>query len=198
MPNWCYNKLVITGAGSADVRAFLQKHGEAAHIPASQRFCYDWIVPEPREEEQPPAPPKPSSDAIRDQIAAAQTVDELRAALTHLTPEPAPTGHDWYTWRLTRWGCKWDTSDVDVNDSDPDQIIIRWESPWSPPRKAIRAFAYQFQTAEFTHTFGEPGCDFGGHDYYEGGVCVESEDTDFSATEWFDPADYADDDADEE
>lgn len=43
----------------------------------------------------------------------------------------------WYEWRLDHWGVKWDVSDDDLEIND-DDLMVRWEAPWSAPIPVIR------------------------------------------------------------
>lgn len=43
----------------------------------------------------------------------------------------------WYGWRIKNWGCKWEMSDVEVDDPCPNgdnryYFELRYQTPWSP------------------------------------------------------------------
>jgi len=45
---------------------------------------------------------------------------------------------DWYEWRINNWGTKWDVGCQDDNDitydpSNPNEVILYFNSAWSPP-----------------------------------------------------------------
>lgn len=71
---------------------------------------------------------------------------------------------DWYDWAVAKWGTKWNSSDVDVEDSD-----ITFTTAWSPPRPVIEKLSELFPSIEITHIYFEPGTELAGEDVYYGG-----------------------------
>jgi hypothetical protein len=51
---------------------------------------------------------------------------------------------DWYDWCVAHWGCKWNTSNLQVITAAPDLIDIAFETAWSAPEPALAALAAQF------------------------------------------------------
>lgn len=80
---------------------------------------------------------------------------------------------NWYNWRVTNWGTKWDVSDEGlefVDNDDGTASIQGWfDSAWSPPIEAYQAFDEQMDNCYITASFYEPGMDFGGFYESEGG-----------------------------
>lgn len=52
----------------------------------------------------------------------------------------APT---WYEWRCEHWGCKWNAcnSEISEDESDEEDIIVNFETPWGPPTEWCQALA---------------------------------------------------------
>jgi hypothetical protein len=65
---------------------------------------------------------------------------KFRMESIHTTPSELldDNGDDgWYGWRRKNWGCKWDMSDVELDEPYQDiegkhYIELRYQTPWSP------------------------------------------------------------------
>jgi hypothetical protein len=89
------------------------------------------------------------------------------------TTSPSETGNDWYSWRVSNWGTKWDISDegLEYNEVDEDTAeITGWfDSAWAPPIGAYEQFADSFDNCSLEASYHEPGMDFAGFWSVEGG-----------------------------
>lgn len=49
----------------------------------------------------------------------------------------------WYEWHLEHWGCKWNAcnSEISEDESDEEDIIVYFETPWGPPTEWCQALA---------------------------------------------------------
>ena len=57
---------------------------------------------------------------------------------------PVPEGlsdNETYFWCLENWGVKWDVMNADADIDGDDQIILRFDSPWEPPRQWLNHMA---------------------------------------------------------
>ena len=84
-------------------------------------------------------------------------------------------GEDWYNWRFSNWGTKWDVGGEDalVARYELNEVVLSFDSAWSPPIEF-----YQFLTDEhgfdIRASYFEPGMAFCGDwidgmdNYYEG------------------------------
>lgn len=75
-------------------------------------------------------------------------------------------GDNWYNWRLTNWGCKWDV-DMDglefTDNSDGTSAITGgFSSPWSPPVTAYETFSADMDNCHIEAYYEEGGMDFAG------------------------------------
>ena len=69
------------------------------------------------------------------------------------TEEREKYGEDnWYDWSIKNWGCKWNASDVMV---DEDSQTFAFTTPWSAPIKIIEAFAKIVPDMSFVWTFAD-------------------------------------------
>jgi hypothetical protein len=70
------------------------------------------------------------------------------------------TGYfDWYSWRCTYWGCKWD-ADSDEGAYKGDEEEIEFETPWAPPKGVMDEIAAKYPDLKFTWHCDEESCAF--------------------------------------
>lgn len=73
---------------------------------------------------------------------------------------------DWWTWRVSNWGTKWDISDEGLeftDNGDGTSEITGWfDSAWAPPIEAYNAFLDDMDNCSITASYHEPGMDFAG------------------------------------
>lgn len=104
-------------------------------------------------------------------------------SIEKLFPMPN-TETDWYNWRTTNWGTKWDLSDVQL-DNQGEFVQLTFETAWGPPLEAFDKISKDYPSLNFAMTFREPGMDFFGKAEFKNGknseeTCTYSEQ--FSAT----------------
>ena len=93
------------------------------------------------------------------------------------TTSPSDTPN-WYDWRVSNWGTKWDIDDTGLefeDNGDGTASITGWfDSAWSPPIDAYNTFLEENPEVELYATYEEGGMDFAGlydngaDDYMEG------------------------------
>jgi Ferredoxin-like domain in Api92-like protein len=76
-----------------------------------------------------------------------------------LVPEPEyKNSEEWYDWRLSNWGTKWDVDgDVDVNKLDDGLYRLYFTTAWSPPIQWFETVIKSYPTLKFELHAGEPG-----------------------------------------
>jgi hypothetical protein len=78
------------------------------------------------------------------------------------TTAPSESGLDWYFWRTSNWGTKWDV-DIDEHDRLGDtEIQLFFDSAWSPPSGFYQYIAEKFDY-EIDAEFNEEGVGFIGY-----------------------------------
>ena len=144
MPNWCGNTLTLA-------------HEDPEMIArARTAFCagkfLNEFIPVPRELADTTSP-------NREAVAA----EELKKKYGYT---------DWYGFCVNEWGTKWDVGeDAGVQTYDDHELIVYFDSAWSPPIAAYeRLMDLGFSVYA---TYYEPGCAFAGiwdngcDDYYD-------------------------------
>lgn len=120
MPSWCENTLKIKGK-SEDIYKFCQKH------IVGGRFDFNTLIPEPETEDECPVRYNLNKRPDRD-------------------VGPSSSGKDWfnwYEWRNSNWGCKWNSTELsgvnlpdlekDINEYNDTYCEITFLTPWSSP-----------------------------------------------------------------
>ena len=92
----------------------------------------------------------------------------------HGTTAPNPDGGpDWYGWRTSNWGTKWEisTEGLEFHDNgDGTACISGWfDSAWAPPIGAYEYFSEMMDNCHIDAYYEEGGMDFAGHWSSDGG-----------------------------
>jgi hypothetical protein len=136
MPNWCTNRISVSGE-SEDVKKLVALvRGEGAE----GEFFLNSIIPMPSE------------------------LEDTKAPTTEPDP-PVIDGHtNWYDWRVSNWGTKWEVGEVDYYDSDDDGWV-QWEfcTAWGPPEGACEKLRELFPDVSISWFYDEPGCELAGY-----------------------------------
>jgi hypothetical protein len=160
MPNWCTNTLEVHSTNVERLKEFKQ----AVLITNTEnpdwdpQFTFDTLLPTPPELlEIEPAFNQSENFALIEKYGAS----------------------DWYTWRLSNWGTKWDTSINGISVDDEQDLIVWFDTAWSPPVAWLEKIAPQFPELSFRMVYEEPGVNFCGFVEYENGECTGSEQGDY-------------------
>lgn len=169
MPNWCENKLIVSGNEHA-----LQSFASSAQKGDSP-FSFDALVPMPA--------------ILREIHTGGIEIEGVRHSMWRETKNPDGStkaipvtpeerdrmtqecgATDWYDWACRFWGTKWDASDPSVDfDEDSEEVTITFQTAWGPPRPFVEAVSAKFPMLRFTLMYAEPGMGFGGVATFEGG-----------------------------
>ena len=161
MPNWCYNRLSVTGDRDSLVKlteAITREHdpslAEMSTIGVKQ-VDYDLTV----------LFPVPDELRITAMFFSAETDDpEYQELLKKYEANKAKYGHTtWYDWCIENWSTKWSPriEEWTINDfSNGSEIYAYYETAWSPADGLIREVSRQFPTLLFTVSSDEEGRSF--------------------------------------
>jgi len=142
MPNWCTNRLTITGP--EEQVALL--HSQVRHNGDGVPILLASLHPMPEELTYTSAP---NRDASPEQLA-------------YLEATYGAT--DWYAWATSTagWGTKWADCETVEDAREPGRLVYRFESAWSPPVEGVKNISARFPALTFSLEYAEPGCDFSG------------------------------------
>lgn len=182
MPNWCDNRLHISG-DIETIKTFIEKVRNTKDEAEKRRQEFDILgnlYPTPQELRDATAghftaePNANWANLLAKGDITQEWHDELveRNAKGYATAQAnrAKYGYaDWYDWNCANWGTKWGDSDTFIVDEEPfvtpdgrAHIEFGFQSAWSPPIEGIAHIATMFPTLEFGLAYYEEGMDFYG------------------------------------
>ena len=166
MPNWVSNTMTVTG-DEADVKAFADKAGQPALMTVdgesiSQLSFANFV--------------RPDASIMDEYWGEEPRKASLEEALKH-------ESNHWYDWNVRNWGCKWDASVQDVDDTslDTGYVAYYFETPWGQPQEFFEAVVKQFPDLDFNLRFVEEQ-GWGGECGGSGGEFFEIEEWDIPET----------------
>jgi len=169
MPNWCSNRLAVTGP-QAEVERFVAaavgpeyvrwvaELGEPEVIPTSH-LSLPTLIPPPAEL---------LTTVVYDGASEKPVVDVILAILGTGRP------FDGHTWQLQNWGTKWGPP-VDspamglLDDQGILEAVYEFSTAWSPISAAVATMAGQYPLLTFKHEYIKEGNCFWGKDVWTGG-----------------------------
>ena len=171
MPNWCDNQITITGPNSVidKIEKITKEEKEADGL-------LNFMFPMPKALEGTEAGPPAKNKAERLERARLQV--EYGA-------------HNWYDWRTTNWGTKWDLCEfygvdrhyhTEQNEGE-STISFGFSSAWAPPIGAYQYFLEQNEECSLKAYYYEGGCDFMGE--WDNGVDECLAPSDYKSTDDF-------------
>ena len=69
----------------------------------------------------------------------------------------------WYDWRVQNWDTKWDAYDLTVEDEDPNQLEVTFNTAWSPPEAICERIREDYPDVSVSWFYDEPGCEIAGY-----------------------------------
>ena len=98
-----------------------------------------------------------SKEKIDALVAVLENKDDQQV-FQHLRPRPESEEENWYEWNCNNWGTKWDASNITIEDSTKNSILLTFDTAWSPPQAW---FDYMHDRGFYIEAmFIECGCDF--------------------------------------
>lgn len=160
MPNWCYNRMNVTGDRESLVKlteAITREHDPslAETTMGVKQVDYDLSV----------LFPVPEELRISAMFFNTETDDpEYQELLKKYEANKAKYGHTtWYDWCINNWSTKWSPriEEWTINDyPNGSEIYAYYETAWSPADGLICEVSKQFPTLLFTVSSDEEGRSF--------------------------------------
>lgn len=154
MPNWCENRLTISGQEQGlDIFIEFAK-GKDSELSANT------FIPYPKE------------FAEMDRVAR----DYMKEHPDDWAGRPKDGfNHGGYEWCCENWGTKWDFGESMADRINPNTLMYCFDTAWSPPVPVIEAMGKMFPDLSFKLEYWEPGCGFQGKFIVQGGRVVLDE-----------------------
>jgi len=142
MPNWCNNTLRVSG-NLEQLKEFVSKATTPAdhNHPDDIAFTLEGLYPTP--------PELMRENAFDQSENSEELIDKFGYS-------------DWYSWRVSNWGTKWDVTESDIYENSDTEFMVVFDSAWAPPSPWLEYIAPQFPELKFKLAFSEPGMGFCG------------------------------------
>ena len=159
MPNWCNNSVTLRHTDPTMI-------ARAKDAFVRGEFLNEFV---------------PLPQSLRETVAGSVGEDGRAAHEAQMEANLAAHGYkDWYDYCVNEWGTKWDVGGDDgINDVQPNELTVFFESAWAPPLAAYEKMAdLGFEIDAMYEESGMAFCgrwtNEGGDDYYEyGGMSSE-------------------------
>ena len=161
MPNHCHNRVTIYGSGNDtdETRAQIAKLKQIFEDEST----FGQIIPEP-DWANTPLMSKDVQGIVYDRGKVGELPQYVEDPFKRLVFKSTGQSDDrWYDWRLQHWDTKWDAYDVSVDDDDPDQLEVSFNTAWSPPEAVCSALREQYPDLSVSWFYDEPGMEFAGY-----------------------------------
>ena len=154
MPNHCYNRVTICPTGH-DEASSLDQIETLKDIFEGEKI-FPQIIPEP-DWANIPLMSKDVKGIIYDRGKVGELPIDGRFISTDRPDDR------WYDWRVYNWDTKWDAYDVSIDDDDPEQLEVSFNTAWSPPEAICNQIREDYPDVSVSWFYDEPGCEIAGY-----------------------------------
>ena len=163
MPNHCHNRVTIYGSGNDtdETRAQIAKLKQIFE----DEECFTQIVPEP-DWANIPLDEKTAGNWLhptRGKVGELPVKVDGDFGISQRFKSTGVADDRWYDWRLQNWDTKWDAYDVSIDDDDPDQLEVSFNTAWSPPEAICNELREQYPDLSVSWFYDEPCCEIAGY-----------------------------------
>lgn len=143
MPNWCDNTLRVTGDAEALKRFIMDITNDDDSITIMKNLL--------------PFPTELEGEEITIKDGSSGKV--LGRAFTD----------EGYSWCLRNWGTKWGDCETEITVNDPDHLVIKYQTAWSPALEGLAQISAMYPTLIFQTDWVEEGMQSIGAASFENG-----------------------------
>jgi hypothetical protein len=203
MPNWCSNRIDISGSAEAIARFKAQYLGErgvffnkvrpmpeelnivsgggadiASEILQGHNPTYEWFLAR-RDSLGFPARLAQSKKVNLLALHKHYGVDAVVGGLQYIKNIAKFGCPSWYEWRIINWGTKWEVGDEGpcIETDEPTFLELQFDTAWGPAVVVYAALVAQNPDLDFEGWFLEAGNNFAGRWYGAAGEYTEVEGT---------------------
>ena len=160
MPNHCHNRVTFY-AHHSDSGNSEKQIAKIKQIFEDEE-CFTQIIPEPDWANTPlmPSDNHYGTKYGKDGELPVKSEDPF---LTYRFQSTGIADQRWYDWRLQNLDTKWDAYDLTVEDEDPDQLEVTFNTAWSPPTAICNQIREDYPDVSVSWFYDEPGCELAGY-----------------------------------
>jgi len=177
MPNWCWNKLNISGP-SEDIQRFkVTANGPVQSYHNYRAGNGEWPIHDDVRlkalSESIPEPGEASIFSFHALYPVPNEVRQLPYDCTQAQKVAEQLGrtctHGGYGWEAQNWSCKWGASEPQLEHEEDSFLSYTFDTPWGPPMGFLTKVCEDWPTLCFELHYEEPGMGFGGDaEFYDG------------------------------
>ena len=175
MPNWCQNRVTISGDTEA-VTKFKEAVEGLDEDGNLEEFSFHKIIPMPTDLVGTTSPSKTfkTTKEVKEYNANVPEFEGRKVGMA-MTDAHASSLRDkygcdnWYDWSCDNWGVKWPASYIDINDESDDYIVYTFDTPWGPPNGIYNLLVAQHPDVHISWFWDEPGMEMAGYLNLKGG-----------------------------
>ena len=163
MPNHCYNRVTICSSGDNEASS-LDQIETLKDIFEGEKI-FPQIIPEP-DWANTPLMSKDVKGTVYDRGKVGELPTQPSDDNEYHGPFFQSTGRAddrWYDWRIQNWDTKWDAYDVSIDDDDPEQLEVSFNTAWSPPEAICNKIREDYPDVSVSWFYDEPGCEIAGY-----------------------------------
>ena len=155
MPNWCQNKVVVSGA--AELITEFKEEFIGKNEKNEKYLDFRKVIPEPDYKTTPVAETYPEIS-----IQYAKTEEEKQVAIKN---KPTIRKDSWWDWRVQNWGTKWNIENTMIyyEDRDTEILEMEFDTAWGPPDKIYVAIKLKFPDLNVSWFYHEPNMEVCGY-----------------------------------
>lgn len=179
MPNWCMNRLSVTGP-TDDLAKFKRKANGPTQAYNDFRESGSWPVHDDIRLKASVSTPPELGPVVDFSFHSLYPVPEEFMSFPYdcsrareigeLVGNTRPYGG--YRWEQIHWGCKWGGCETELLLEEEGYIEYSFDTPWGPPMEFIEKISKDWPTLCFEITYEEPGMGFAGNSsFYQGECC---------------------------
>ena len=156
MPNHCFNRVEFYSDVEEDIKKLHDIFSIDTRTEDEERTIFGQFIPEP---DWPTTPL--TEETAKGLVYDRGKVGEL--PIDGRFPSTDRQDDRWYDWRLANWDTKWDAYDVSIDDNDPEQLEVSFNTAWSPPEAICSKIREDYPDVSVSWFYDEPGCEIAGY-----------------------------------
>lgn len=132
MPNWCSNRMVITG-GKRELQRFMKCITVYPRLTNGETYDMNSLVPL-----------DPRTFVTRTYTSGTDDEGNTVERSVSAFADEDEDGFDGYSHAVERWGSKWGACSITLASEEDNELVIHFDTAWNPADNLIRAISKDF------------------------------------------------------